>query len=60
MWITEKKSREITPEMIESMMAFLSVAAKYGCLGSTFAEDDTEVDLSLVSMSRIEVSVTCV
>ena len=40
MWITEKKSREITPEMIESMMAFLSVAAKYGCLGSTFAEDD--------------------
>lgn len=43
MWITEKKSREITPEMIESMMAFLSVAAKYGCLGSTFAEDDERV-----------------
>ena len=24
-------------------MAFLSVAAKYGCLGSTFAEDDERV-----------------
>ena len=43
MWITKKKSREITPEMIESMMAFLSVAAKYGCLGSTFAEDDERI-----------------
>ncbi len=43
MWITEKKSREITPEMSESMTDFLSIAAKYGCLGSTFAEDDERV-----------------
>ena len=43
MWITEKKGREITPEMSESMISFLSIAAKYGCLGSNFAEDDERV-----------------
>ena len=43
MWITNKKSREITAEMSESMVAFLSIAMEHGCIGSTFAEDDERI-----------------
>ena len=43
MWITNKKTREITPAMNESMVAFLSVAIENGCIGSTFAEDDERI-----------------
>ena len=43
MWITNKKTREITSAMNESMVAFLSVAAENGCIGSTFAEDDERI-----------------
>ena len=43
MWITNKKSREITAEMSENMVAFLSSAIEYGCVGSTFAEDDERI-----------------
>ena len=43
MWITNKKAREITAAMNESMVTFLSVAAENGCIGSTFAEDDERV-----------------
>ena len=43
MWITNKKAREITAAMNESMVTFLSVAAENGCIGSTFAEDDQRI-----------------
>ena len=43
MWITNKKTRDITAAMNESMVAFLSVAIENGCIGSTFAEDDERV-----------------
>ena len=43
MWITNKKTREITPAMNESMVAFLSVAAENGCIGSTFAEGEERI-----------------
>ena len=43
MWITNKNNREITAEMSESMVAFLSTAIKHGCIGSTFAEDDERI-----------------
>ena len=42
-WITNKKTREITAAMNESMVAFLSVAIENGCIGSTFAEDDERI-----------------
>ena len=42
-WITNKNSREITAEMSESMVAFLSIAIEHGCIGSTFAEDDERI-----------------
>ena len=42
-WITNKNSREITAEMSESMVAFLSTAMEHGCMGSTFAEDDERI-----------------
>ena len=43
MWITNKNNREITEEMSESMVAFLSSAIENGCIGSTFAEDDERI-----------------
>tara|TARA_Y100001954_G_scaffold8918_1_gene9129 strand:+ start:957 stop:1127 length:171 start_codon:yes stop_codon:yes gene_type:complete len=43
MWITNKKNREITAAMSESMVSFLSIAIENGCIGSTFAEDDERV-----------------
>ena len=43
MWITNKNNREITAEMSESMVAFLSTAIEHGCMGSTFAEDDERI-----------------
>ena len=43
MWITNKKNREITVAMNESMVAFLSIAIENGCIGSTFAEDDERI-----------------
>ena len=43
MWITNKKNREITAAMNESMVGFLSVAIENGCIGSTFAEDEERV-----------------
>ena len=42
-WITNKNNREITPEMSESMVDFLSCAIENGCSGSTFAEDDERI-----------------
>ena len=42
-WITNKNNREITAEMNESMVAFLSSAIEHGCIGSTFAEDDERI-----------------
>ena len=43
MWITNKKNREITAAMRESLVAFLSTAVENGCIGSTFAEDEERV-----------------
>ena len=43
MWITKKNNREITEEMNESMVGFLSIAIENGCIGSTFAEDDERI-----------------
>ena len=43
MWITNKNNREITAEMSDSMMAFLSTAIEHGCIGSTFAEDEERI-----------------
>ena len=43
MWITNKNNREISREMSESMMSFLSIAMENGCIGSTFAEDDERI-----------------
>ena len=43
MWVTNKNNREITPEMSESMVTFLSSAVEHGCIGSTFAEDDERI-----------------
>ena len=43
MWITNKNNREISKEMSESMISFLSIAMENGCIGSTFAEDDERV-----------------
>ena len=43
MWITNKNNREITTEMNESMVAFLSIAIENGCTGSTFAEDEERI-----------------
>ena len=40
---TNKNNREITAEMSESMVAFLSIAIENGCTGSTFAEDDERI-----------------
>ena len=42
-WITNKNNREITAEMNQSMVAFLSSAVEHGCIGSTFAEDDLRI-----------------
>lgn len=43
MWITNKNDRQITEEMNQAMVAFLSVAIEHGCLGSTFAEDQQRI-----------------
>ena len=43
MWITNKNNREITAAMSESMVDFLSIAKKNGCIGSTFAEDEERI-----------------
>ena len=43
MWITNKNNRDITAEMSESMVDFLSCAIENGCIGSTFAEDDERI-----------------
>ena len=43
MWVTNKNNREISREMSESMMSFLSIAMENGCIGSTFAEDDERI-----------------
>lgn len=43
MWITKKNNRKITPSMNDSMIDFLSIAIKKGCIGSTFAEDDERI-----------------
>tara|TARA_B100000214_G_scaffold64537_1_gene42649 strand:+ start:5880 stop:6179 length:300 start_codon:yes stop_codon:yes gene_type:complete len=43
MWITNKNNREITAEMSESMVNFLSTAMEHGCIGSAFAEDDERI-----------------
>ena len=43
MWITNKNNREITAAMSETMVDFLSIAKKNGCIGSTFAEDDERI-----------------
>ena len=43
MWITNKKQKEITVGMKESMEAFLSIAIQNGCIGSTFAEDEGRI-----------------
>ena len=43
MWITNKNNREITPDMSESMVDFLSCAIENGCSGATFAEDDERI-----------------
>ena len=43
MWITNKNNREITAQMSDSMVAFLSSAIENGCIGSTFAEDDERI-----------------
>ena len=43
MWITNKNNREITTEMNESMVTFLSIAIENGCTGSTFAEDEERI-----------------
>ncbi len=42
-WVTNKNSKQITADMSESMVAFLSVAIENGCIGSTFAEDGERV-----------------
>ena len=43
MWITNKNGREITTDMSDSMVSFLSVAIENGCIGSTFAEDEDRI-----------------
>ena len=43
MWVTNKNNGEITSQMSESMVAFLSSAIENGCIGSTFAEDDERI-----------------
>ena len=43
MWITNKNNREITADMTESMVSFLSIAIENGSIGSTFAEDEERV-----------------
>ena len=43
MWITNKNGREITTDMSDSMVSFLSVAIENGCIGSTFAEDEERI-----------------
>ena len=43
MWITNKSNREITTDMSESMVTFLSIAKQSGCIGSIFAEDDERI-----------------
>ena len=42
-WITNKSGREITTDMSDSMVSFLSVAIENGCIGSTFAEDEDRI-----------------
>ena len=42
-WITNKSGREITTDMSDSMVSFLSVAIENGCIGSTFAEDEERI-----------------
>ena len=43
MWITNKNNGQITAQMSESMVAFLSSAIENGCIGSTFAEDGERI-----------------
>ena len=43
MWITNKNNCEITTEMNNAMVEFLSSAIENGCNGFTFAEDDERV-----------------
>ena len=43
MWITNKKNKQITADMNDTMVKFLSVAIENGCVGSTFAEDDERI-----------------
>ena len=43
MWVTNKNCREITADMSESIVEFLSIAIENGCIGSTFAEDDERI-----------------
>jgi len=43
MWITNKMGRNVTTEMNEAMISFLSTAVEHGCNGSTFAEDSERV-----------------
>ena len=43
MWVTNKKSKNVTVTMRDSMITFLSIANENGCIGSTFAEDDERV-----------------
>lgn len=43
MWVTNKNSSEITPEINNAMMDFLASAKENGCSGFTFAEDTERV-----------------
>ena len=38
-----KKNKQITADMNDTMVEFLSVAIENGCVGSTFAEDDERI-----------------
>ena len=43
MWITNKIGKNVTTEMNEAMISFLSTAIEHGCNGSKFAEDSERV-----------------
>ena len=43
MWVTNKNNCEITTEINNAMVKFLSSAMENGCNGFTFAEDDERV-----------------
>ena len=43
MWITNKNNSEITTEMNNAMVNFLSTSMENGCNGFTFAEDADRV-----------------